>query len=575
MKRQWQLLEPDPAVVRSLTHRIDCSPLVARLLAIRGIASTDQAGLFLNPSLGHLAPPSALSGINRATQRIHRALVNDEKIHVFGDYDADGITATALLTTFLKRCGARVGYTIPHRMADGYGLGSGFVARRAVPAGVGLIITADCGTGSAEAIRTARQAGIDTIVTDHHPASEPPAEAVAVINPTLCGGDVDLAHLAGVGVAFYLAVALRAYLRERGFWKHRPEPNLKRLCDLVAVGTVADVVPLIAENRILTGAGLQLIGTNPRPGLEALMRLSGSTGGPVDTETIAFRLAPRLNAAGRLVHARMACQLLMTGDHQKAARLAAALCRLNDRRRSLEAQLLASIDRRLSTRPDLTQGPALVVHGERWHEGLLGIVAARLAQRFHRPTLVISTRNGIGKGSGRSVAGIDLAAALQQCDDLLDRYGGHPLAAGVALPTANIAAFTARLQAAVIRLQAGGGPQATLRLDAAVGLETITADLMTDLDRLGPFGQGNPLPLFMDTDVRVQACRGVGTRHRRMTLAPEAGPHRQFQAIQFNVGQAGQPPNRFEKIAYRPQWNYWNGKKQLQLIVEATIPEGK
>jgi single-stranded-DNA-specific exonuclease len=572
MKKQWQLLEPDPAVVRSLAQRIDCSPLMARLLAIRGIASTDQADLFLNPSLGHLTPPSALSGLERATRRIHQALVNDEKILVFGDYDADGITATALLTSFLKHCGARVGYYIPHRMADGYGMGSGFIARRAVPAGVGLIITADCGTASAEAICTARQAGIDTIVTDHHPATGPPAEAVAVINPTLAGSRVGLAHLAGVGVAFYLAVALRAYLRACGFWQNNPEPNLKRLCDLVAVGTVADVAPLIAENRILTGAGLQQINTEPRPGLAALMRLSGGAGVPVDAETIAFRLAPRLNAAGRLVHARMACQLLLTGDPQKAARLAAALCRLNDRRRSMETQLLGLIEGRLSTRPDLTRGPALVVHGERWHEGLLGIVAARLAQRYHRPTLVISTRNGLGKGSGRSIDGIDLAAALRQCDDLLDRCGGHPLAAGVLLPTANIAAFTERLQAAVTRLGPGGVPEATLKIDAAVSLETITADLMADLERLAPFGQGNPSPVFMDTGVRVHTCRSVGARHRRMTLAPEARPQCQFQAIQFNVN-APVPPTRFEKIAYRPQWNYWNGRKQLQLIVEATLPE--
>ena len=573
MKKQWQLLDPDPATVRSLARQTGCTPLVARLLAIRGFDSTDQATLFLNPCLGQLTPPSAISGMDRATRRIHQALVDDEKILVFGDYDADGITATALLTTFLKRCGARIGYTIPHRMTDGYGMSPGFIVKRAVPAGVGLIITADCGTGSAEAIRTARLAGIDTIVTDHHPASQPPGQALAVINPALSTASVDLAHLAGVGVAFYLAIALRAYLRERGFWKKRREPNLKGLCDLVAVGTVADVAPLIAENRVLTGVGLQMIAADPRPGIAALLRLSGTVGAPVDAETIAFRLAPRLNAAGRLVHARMACQLLITDDHRKAARLAAALCRLNDRRRFLETQLLGSIEGRLATLPGLTHSPALVVHGDRWHEGLLGIVAARLTQRFNRPTLVISTRNGIGKGSGRSVEGIDLAAALGHCDDLLDRYGGHPMAAGVALPTANIEAFTARLQAAVARLQAGTGSAPTLKIDAAVSLSTVTADLMADLDRLAPFGQGNPLPLFMDSDVRVHACRKVGDRHRRMTLAPGSGPRHRFQAIQFNVSASPPTPTRFEKIAYRPQWNYWNGKKQLQLIVESTFPD--
>lgn len=572
MEKQWQLLDPDPQTVRTLTRQAGCSPLIARLLAIRGIRSTPQATRFLNPSLAHLTPPSEMAGMHDAVRRIHRALKYDEKILLFGDYDADGITATALLTAFLKRCGARVDYYIPHRVTEGYGLNAEFITKRAVPAAIGLIITADCGSGSAEAVRLARQAGIDTIVTDHHPIVRPPRDAVAVINPTRADCRANLAHLAGVGVAFYLVVALRTHLRRSGFWKTRREPNLKRLCDLVALGTVADVAPLVGENRVLTAAGLQQINQHPRAGIRALRQMSASGSLPVDAEAIAFRLAPRINAAGRLAHARMACELLLTDDRRRADRLAAALCRLNRRRQSMENELVATILLRLESMPDRLGRPALVVDGNRWHEGILGIVAARLTRRFNRPALVINTHNGMGKGSARSIEGIDLTAALQQCDDLLERFGGHPLAAGFSLPAANIAAFRTRLESVVGRMAAGRDAGPRLCIDARVPLGDITAELMDRLALLGPFGQGNPCPLFMDTDVRVHASKTVADRHRRMILQGRGGTGAKHTGIQFSVAADTPAEGRFEKIAYRPQWNSWNGRKNLQLVIEDTDP---
>ncbi|MBC2710660.1 MAG: single-stranded-DNA-specific exonuclease RecJ [Desulfosarcina sp.] len=572
MEKQWQLLNPDAETVRTLFHQIECSPLIARLLAIRGIQSKAQATRFLNPSLSTLTPPLEMAGMDDAVQRIHRALVDDEKILVFGDYDADGITATAVLTAFLKRCGARVSYYIPHRIADGYGMGADFIKNRAMPAGVGLIITADCGSGSSEAVTLARRAGIHTIITDHHPVAQLPEDAVAVINPARPDCHANLAHLAGVGVAFYLTIALRAHLRKTGFWKNRREPNLKQLCDLVAVGTVADVAPLIGENRALTAAGLQRINQGARPGIAALMRMSGLPDTPVDAEAIAFRLAPRLNAAGRLVHARMACELLLTDNRQKATRLARALCRLNSRRQSMEHDLLETILDRLARTPGQLDRPVLVMDGNRWHEGILGIVAARLTRQFNRPAVVISTRNGMSKGSGRSIDGIDLSAALKQCENLLDRFGGHPMAAGLSLCSSNITAFRARLETVVGQMAANYGVEPTLSIDAHVPLDDITPELMNSLDRLGPFGQSNPYPLFMDTGVRVCSCKTVGDRHRQMVLESGSGDGGKHPAIQFNV--TGDPlvMNRFKKIAYRPQWNYWNGRKRLQLMVEDTDP---
>ncbi len=572
MKKQWQILKPNPETVISLSHQIPCSPLIASLLAIRGILSKTQATRFLYPSLGTLTPPLEMADMDNAVHRIHRALTGGEKILVFGDYDADGITATALLVDFLRQCRARVSYYIPHRIADGYGMGVDFIKNRAQPAGIGLIITVDCGSGSGEAVTLARQAGIHTIVTDHHPVVQLPEDAIAVINPTRTDCPANLTHLAGVGVAFYLTIALRAHLRKTGYWRNQREPNLKQLCDLVAVGTVADVSPLIGENRPLTVAGLQRINQRARPGISALIRMSGSPEAPVDTEAIAFRLAPRLNAAGRLVHARMACEMLLTANRHKADHLAKTLCRLNSRRQSMEHELLESILAQLVRTPGRLNRPVLVLDGNRWHEGILGIVASRLTRQFNRPAVVISTRNGVGKGSGRSIEGINLSAALDQCEDLLDRFGGHPLAVGLSLRASNIAAFKARLETVVGQMAADQGSEPTLSIDAHVPLDDITPELMNNLDRLGPFGQGNSYPLFMDIGVRIRACKTVGDHHRRMVLESGSGDGGRYPAIQFNVKGDPLAMDRFKKIAYRPQWNYWKGRKHLQLIIEDTDP---
>ncbi|WP_319525173.1 single-stranded-DNA-specific exonuclease RecJ [uncultured Desulfosarcina sp.] len=573
MKKQWQMLHPDEQTVRLLERETGCPPLIARLLAIRGIFTGCQAKRFLTPLLRDLASPLEMTGIPAAVDRIHRALTAREKILVFGDYDADGVTATAVLVSFLRQCGARVVYHIPYRMADGYGLGADFINGRARRIGTNLIITVDCGSSSHEAVRLASQLGIDTIVTDHHPVDRAPEAAVAVINPSGPDGQAGLAHLAGVGVAFYLVVALRAHLREKGFWQSRPEPNLKQLCDLVALGTVADVSPLILDNRTLTAAGLEQINGGFRPGIRALMRTSGAPEASADAQTIAFKLAPRINAAGRMAHARMACELLLTDDRRKANRLAAALGRLNGRRQAMESDLLQSILDRFDRRPKLLDRPVLVVHGNHWHAGVLGIVASRLARQFHRPSIVLATSNGTAKGSARSVEGIDISAALSRCEDLLDRFGGHPLAAGLGLATDRLDDFTSRLEAVVEEMAARRETGPTLSIDAHLPLDGVTPELMEGLERLGPFGQGNPHPLFVDTGIRVKECRTVGESHRRMVLESGQSGNGALPAIQFNVPENLPVADRFEKIAYRPQWNHWNGKKHLQVVIEDVVPE--
>ena len=571
MEKQWQILQPDPNMVKTLTDRLHCHPLVARLLVNRGITSASLASRFMTPSLSNLTAPSRMADMDTAVRRISRAICRNEKILVFGDYDADGITATALVVTFLRHCNARVSYAIPHRLTEGYGLSVDFVKKRACSGDIKLIITADCGSSSHEAVSHARRQGIDTIITDHHPAEQFPRDAVAVLNPTRPDCPSGLAHLAGVGVSYYLIIALRAHLRETGFWQTRAEPNLKRLCDLVAIGTVADVSPLIGENRTFTSVGLEQINHGQRPGIMALKKMSTTADQPIDSETIAFRLAPRINAAGRLTHARMACELLLTEDSRKAVRLAASLCRLNDRRQSMESELTASILKGVDQPQPPSRRSVLVVDGEGWHEGIIGIVAARLAKHFNCPAVVISTRNGIGKGSARSIEPIDITAAISECAGLLDRFGGHPLAAGLTLPSANISDFRNRLERIVGEMSSGGTRRPPFFIDAHLPLTDLSPRLMAHISRLGPFGQGNPAPLFMDTHVRIVRYKRVAEHHRQMVLQSSRDRTTSFPAIAFNVGGKQKTvPRHFEKIAYRPQWNYWNGRKTLQLLIEAT-----
>ena len=561
-------------MVATLSRELYCQPLIARLLAIRGICSKPEADRFLTPSFGHLTDPFSMADMRNAVQRIGHAICHGEKIMVHGDYDADGITATALLVDFLTRCGARVRYAIPYRMTDGYGLSEDFVIKRAKPAGIRLIVTVDCGTSSAKAVSRARMLGIDTIVTDHHPSDSPPLDAIAVVNPNRQDCPSGLPHLAGVGVAFYLVIALRSHLREKGFWKTRPEPNLKRLCDLVAIGTVADVVPLIKENRALTTSGVEALNRSSRPGIEALIKLSDGSQQPVDTESIAFRLAPRINAAGRLAHARLACELLLSGNKKKASRLAAALCRLNNRRQAMEAALSETILDHLGASSTATSPSVIVVSGEGWHEGILGIVASRLTRRFNCPSVVIGTRNGTGKGSARSVDSIDLTLALQQCQDLLDRFGGHPLAAGLSLPTSNIDAFRTRMETIVEKTIGKTTARPVLNIDASIPLSSLNTVFMDALQQLEPFGQGNPAPVFMTTEVRASRLQIVGQNHLKMILHDKSSRGGPFPAIWFNASRNLQPhPAILGKIAYRPQWNYWNGRKQLQLLIEDIQPE--
>lgn len=568
METRWQIIEPDRAVADAIRRRLGCDPVTAGLLANRKIADPEAAGRFIRPTLGDLRPPFGLRDTEHAVERIATAITSEEKILIFGDYDADGVTATAVLWKFLSYAGADVDYYIPHRIDEGYGLSENHIPDVAIPGKFDLIITVDCGIGSIAAVEAARNAGIDVIVTDHHNAPDRLPKAFAVIDPKRDDCESGLDDLAGVGVAFYLLICLRKHLRDNNFWRTLPEPNLKSYCDLVALGTVADMVPLVDENRILSRIGLDLINSGARTGVDALVKTSGIKNQNADSEDIAFKLAPRLNAAGRMAHAKMAAELLMTEDRNIALRIAGELSQLNKKRRDEEKRIVEDILDMLKTEPHLLRPNAIVLADENWNVGILGIVASKIVNRYYRPVVLISIQDGIGKGSARSIPGIDLYKGLASCSDLLENFGGHRMAAGLKVKPESVSRFAAELDTAIAKMTTPDVFSPIVTIDCELDFRDISGKLLNELELLKPYGEGNPEPLFMARDVAVVSSKIVGKNHRRMTLVQPGKSTRPFPAIHFGIDVYTQLEQRFDKMTYRIRWNHYNGLKTPQIVVE-------
>jgi single-stranded-DNA-specific exonuclease len=571
MKKHWRITQPDIDSVTKISEALTCSPIFAKILVNRNIKSADHALNFLNPSLQNLHPPFSLKGMNEAVHRISKAINGDEKILIFGDYDVDGITSATVLLEFLILTGADVSLYIPHRTNEGYGLQKQQIMNYALPNKVNLIITTDCGSSSHEAIHQAQQAGIDVIITDHHRISDSFPPAVALINPQRPDCSAGFEDLAGVGVAFMLIIALRKYLREMNFWHSRPEPNLKRFCDLVALGTIADAVPLRQQNRIMTRAGIDLIQAKElRPGIKALLQTSRVNPDVVYAEDIAFKIVPRLNAAGRMGHAKRAADLLVTKNHRMAREIAISLEKLNEARKETEIKILQQIQAILVKNPHLLNKKSIVLAQDNWHEGVLGIVASRLVDQYYRPVVLLSTKDGTGKGSARSIAGFDLYACLSNCSQQLENFGGHSMAAGLKMKEVNIAPFIETFEAAVQNTTKGDNLVPELLIDSELQFTDISANLLDEIESLKPFGTGNRNPLFMAQNVTVKTSQIVGERHRRMLLCQASGGTDQaFGAIHFNAVTGDALPQTYERIAFRLQWNHWGGDKTIQMIIEA------
>ncbi|MCP4352424.1 MAG: single-stranded-DNA-specific exonuclease RecJ [Desulfobacterales bacterium] len=568
MKKQWQILQPDINAVETVRNTLKCNPVTAAILVNRKIATEKDALNFHNPSISNLRPPFSMKDMDIAVSRIYTAITDNEKILVFGDYDVDGVTATTILYEFFLHTGADVSYYIPDRISEGYSLKPNHISDYVLPNRINLIITTDCGSGSHEAVKMAQDAGTDVIITDHHNISlKPPA--IAIINPKREDCPSGFENLAGVGVAFYLLICLRKYLRDKGFWQDIAEPNLKNYCDLVALGTVADVVPLIDENRIFSKTGLGIINSGTRPGISALIEASRVNGSSVDTQDIAFRLAPRLNAAGRLDHAKTSVELLTTKDPETAKQIAQSLSRINTRRQNLEKKILEQILKYLKTCTQLHIQNTLVLSHHEWHEGVLGIVASKLVDLYYRPVVLIGTRNGIGKGSGRSIPGIDLHQGIMACADDLEHFGGHAMAAGLTIKKENIAKFQKNFENAVSQMAAPDSFSHIISIDYELNFDKITDRLTDELEFLQPFGEGNPEPLFMAGDVRVAHSKIVGKNHRQMILRQgSARAGRSVRAIRFNIDKDAPLKERFDQISFRLRWNRWNNRKTQQIIVE-------
>lgn len=555
--------------VGKLRDVLNCSPVTAAVLVNRHIVSEKEAWSFFNASLADIRPPFAIKDMDMAVRRIHAAVIRGEKILIFGDYDVDGITSAAVLSEFLTYIGAEVSCYIPHRVKEGYSLQTGHIRKYAAAKEIRLIITVDCGSKSHDAVSLAKAAGIDVIVTDHHATDGNMPEAVAVVNPKREDCTAGFDHLAGVGVVFCLLICLRKYLRDIKFWQNRPEPNLKKYCDLVALGTVADVVPLTAENRILSKTGLELINSGERTGIRALVRACGiGENRPADSDDIAFRLAPRLNAAGRVGHARTSLSLLTTDDTESARQIARDLNLMNQQRQGLEKEIFEEILDYLKQHPDMLRQYSLVLSDPGWHEGILGIVASRIAERCYRPVILIGTGNGLGKGSGRSIPGIDLHAGLIACEKDLEFFGGHAMAAGLTIRTDRIPRFRKNFENAIRQTAEPRHFSREILIDYELGFDEFSDELLDELKSLEPFGEGNPEPLFMARDIRVSCSKIVGEKHRRMILRQQSG--KSINAIQFNIDTDRPLQDRFDRMAFRLRRNHWNGKSTAQITVEET-----
>ncbi len=569
MQKTWHIRQPDPESVKRLRRTLNCHPITAAVLINRQIHSEKEASDFLNVSLNNIRSPFSLKDMETAVRRIYAAIKGNQNILIFGDYDVDGVTATALLVDFFRDIGANVSYYIPHRLREGYGLQANHINHLAQPNEIDLIITADCGSANFEAAATARNCGIDVIITDHHNISAKIPPATAVINPKRQDCTAGLDQLAGVGVAFSLLICLRKFLRDEHFWRDQPEPNLKNSCDLVALGTIADIVPLVHENRIYSKTGLELINANGRLGITALLEAAGISKGTVDADDIAFRLAPRLNAAGRMEHASTAMELLTATDIDHARQIAATLNGFNQTRQDSERKIMDDILSRLDEQPELLEKKTLVLWDRQWHEGVLGIVASRLVEKYYRPAVLIAVKAMHCKGSARSIPEINLYERLLACKDVLENFGGHSMAAGLSLTRENLKPFQRQFEQAVSQRITPDDMVPKIFVDGELEFTDISEQLIDELESLAPFGAGNPEPIFMARNVTVASSKIVGRNHRRMVLTQKSNSAgKTINAIHFNVDTGLPLKNSFDRIAFKVRWNRWNGIKTAQVVVE-------
>jgi len=561
-KRVWRLTPPSPKSSQ-LALEAGITPLKAQLLLNRGIQDSGSAASFFSPRLSDLMDPMLLKDMDLAVELIMEAIKSREQIAVYGDYDADGITATALLLNFFSELDVPLSWYIPNRLKEGYSLNP-IAIKKLKQDGIRLIITVDCGISNRKEIELAKQLGVKMVVTDHHQIPEDFDPVCPVINPNRDDSLFPFKDLAGVGVAFFLVIALRARLRDMGWFKDHPEPDLKRYLDIVALGTVADMVPLINQNRILVQSGLQVMRNSPWPGLKAVKDVSGVDSHRISSHDLAFKLAPRFNAPGRLGDSATGLTNLTTMNEPIAIETAGRLNSMNILRQRIEADILKEIEESIIKKSDFKDRMTIVLAKKGWHEGVLGIVASRLLDRYHRPTLVLTIREDMAVGSGRSIDGFNLHRSMTRLEQLFERFGGHYHAAGCTLKAANIQALAEGLEGIARKEIKEDDLVPAIDIDAEVPIQELTFDTVKDLRSLEPFGKGNPEPFFYSGDLEVLDSRVVGEKHLKLRVRQGKSL---VEAIGFGLSDIHPLEGKMVNMVFTPEIDDWNGYKKIQLRI--------
>jgi len=566
----WKLKnDTNKEVENSFSREFGISPIISQILVNRDFLDLESARRYLYPSLNDLHSPLLMKDMKQGVARFLQAIQKKEIVVIYGDYDADGITSVVILYKFLKELLPHISYYIPDRVKEGYGLKKPVIDKFQAQ-GVSLIITVDCGVSDVEQIAYARDLGIDSIVLDHHEISLPLPCAAATINPNRDDCRFPFKDLAGVGIAFNFLIALRGALRKESFWKNDSYPNLKEYLDIVALGTIGDIAPLVDENRIFAKIGLELITEGKRPGIKALKEVSGIDGQFIDSFKASFCLIPRINAAGRIASSLDAVQLLLTDNMDEARCLAAKLDEYNRQRQSMEKGILNEILEKIGQTSDWERLSALVFASERWHPGVVGIVASRLVDLFSRPAFVISLNNGIGKGSGRSTSEFNIHQGLKQCASLLLSYGGHYRAAGISIKEGDIDEFRGLLNELIQNSMETKEIVSHTVIDTECFLSDVNLNLINEMELLAPFGCENPEPVFCSRNIKVVSPSVVGNNHLKMKLSSQGTAR---DSIWFSMGEY-LPALSGAKLdaVFTPQINYWNGASDIQLkIKDATL----
>ena len=564
MKNKWEISDPcDPTALGRMMETFRIPRPVAIVLYNRGLTEVEEIQRFLHPDTNDLHDPFLMKDMDKAVERLIRALREREEVMIYGDYDVDGITAVSMLYLFLKDLGGQVSFYIPDRASEGYGISVGGI-EEAHRRGCSLILSVDCGITSTTEIEVAAGYGIDVIISDHHEPGAKIPQALAVVDPKRADCPYPFKELAGVGVAYKLTQGI---LSELGL----ETSYIEKYLDLVAIGSAADIVPLVDENRVFVKIGLEKLNANCLEGVLTLIETAGFRPGKIDVGQIVYGLAPRINAVGRLGNATPAVELLITRNHFQAQRIAAQLEEENRRRKEIDSQTLYEALEKITSEYDPAQDSVIVLAGEGWHPGVIGIVASRLIERYYRPAVMISIENGVGKGSARSIPNFDLHSALKSCSDLFLQFGGHKYAAGLTIESAKIPEFKRRFNEVAKQMLSPDDLIPKLNIDDELRLDEITLDLVKMLGKLAPFGPRNPRPCFLTQGAEVIGePRIVGNRHLKFKVRQNGSA---VEAIAFNRSEDLDrvQGNRIVDLVYSIEESVWMDRTSVQLKVKDLI----